>query len=154
MLPSSNSALRTAHGFTLMEMMVVLAIIGTLALLVGPSVLRNVGDANVTAARSQIETLAVALDAYRLDTGAYPTTEEGLSVLRVRPLGPEARPGWRGPYLRKTVPPDPWGRPYVYVAPGVENPESYDLYTLGKDGAPGGQGEDADITSWGEAVEP
>ena len=139
-------------GFTLMEMMVVLAIIGTLAMLVGPSILRNVGDANVTAAKSQIETFAVALDAYRLDTGTYPTTDEGLSALRVQPITGTARLGWRGPYLRKTVPLDPWGRPYVYTAPGVHNPDSYDLYTLGKDGLPGGDGENADITSWGEGL--
>jgi len=137
-------------GFTLIEMMVVLAIIGTLAMLVGPSILRNVGDANVTAAKTQIETFAVALDAYRLDAGSYPTTEEGLSAMRVQPLG--GRPGWRGPYLRKSVPMDPWGRPYVYAAPGVHNPDSYDLYTLGRDGLPGGEGENADITSWGEGL--
>jgi general secretion pathway protein G len=141
-------------GFTLIEMMVVIAIIGTLAMLVGPSVLRNVGDANATAARSQIETLAVALDAYRLDVGAYPTTEEGLSVLRVRPLTGAAAGAWRGPYLRKRVPADPWGRPYVYQSPGRHNPDSYDLYTLGRDGEPGGRGEKADITSWGEDLTP
>jgi general secretion pathway protein G len=136
-----------------MEMMVVLAIIGTLAMLVAPSILRNVGDANVTAARSQIETLAVALDAFRLDVGAYPTTQEGLAVLRAAPAGGRVR-GWRGPYLRKSVPLDPWGRPYVYVAPGVHNPDSYDLYTFGRDGVLGGTGEDGDITSWGEDPKP
>lgn len=141
-------------GFTLIEMMVVLAIIGTLAMLVGPSILRNVGDANVTAARTQIETFAVALDAYRLDVGAYPTTEEGLAALRAQPMSGIPHVGWRGPYLRKPVPMDPWGRPYVYVAPGVHNPDSYDLYTLGRDGKPGGEGENADITSWGEGLKP
>lgn len=140
-------------GFTLIEMMVVLAIIGTLALLVGPSVLRHVGDANSTTAKSQIEIFAVALDAYRLDTGRYPTTEEGLGALRVRPVVGE-QPAWRGPYLRKTVPVDPWHRAYVYRAPGTQNPDSYDLYTLGRDGQPGGEGEDADVSSWGEAVKP
>jgi general secretion pathway protein G len=141
-------------GFTLIEMMVVLAIIGTLALLVGPSILRNVGDANVAAAKTQVETFALALDVYRLDTGSYPTTDEGLAALRVRPIGASAPSGWRGPYLRKAVPPDPWGRPYVYVAPGVRNPDGFDLYTLGKDGRPGGDGENADVTSWGESVKP
>lgn len=141
-------------GFTLIEMIVVIAIIGTLAMLVGPSVLRNVGEANVTAARTQIETLAVALDAYRLDVGAYPTTEEGLSVLRVRPLAGAAAGAWRGPYLRKRVPADPWGRPYVYQSPGSHNPDSYDLYSLGRDGEPGGEGENGDITSWGEGLAP
>jgi general secretion pathway protein G len=149
--------LRIVHfalGFTLIEMMVVLAIIGALAMLVGPSILRNVGDANVAAARTQIETFAVALDAYRLDTGNYPTTDEGLAALRVRPIADTARPGWRGPYLRKAVPLDPWGRRYVYTAPGVHNPDAYDLYTLGRDGVPGGEGENADITSWGEGLKP
>lgn len=141
-----------ALGFTLMEMMVVLAIIGTLAMLVGPSILRNVGDANVTAARTQVETFGVALDAYRLDTGAYPTTDEGLAALRVRPTGDGARSGWRGPYLRKIVPADSWGRPYVYRSPGAYNPDSYDLYTLGRDGVVGGDGENADITSWGDGL--
>lgn len=141
-------------GFTLIEMMVVLAIIGTLALLVAPSVLRNVSDANVTAARSQIEIFAVALDAYRLDTGHYPGTEDGLAALRARPLRTAPLSGWRGPYLRKPVPRDPWGRRYEYAAPGTYNPESYDLYTLGRDGKPGGDGEDADLTSWGEPLRP
>lgn len=145
---------RCPTGFTLIEMMVVLAIIGTLAMLVGPSILRNVGDANVTAARTQIETMAVALDAYRLDTGQYPTTEEGLVALRVQPVLAGAAVGWRGPYLRKTVPLDPWHRPYIYHAPGTYNPDSYDLYTLGRDGLVGGEGENADITSWGEGIKP
>ncbi len=149
---SRNSNRRRA-GFTLMEMMVVLAIIGTLAMVVGPSVFKHVGDANTTTAKSQIEIFAVALDAYRLDTGRYPTTDEGLAALRVRPVGGE-QPGWRGPYLRKAVPPDPWHRAYVYQAPGAHNPDSYDLYTLGRDGQPGGDGENADVTSWGEAVKP
>lgn len=142
-----------APGFTLIEMMVVLAIIGTLALVVAPSVLRHVSDANTTTAKSQVEIFSVALDAYRLDTGRYPSTEEGLAALRVRPVAGE-QPGWRGPYLRKAVPRDPWGRAYEYRSPGVRNPESYDLYSLGRDNAPGGDAEDADVTSWGEAVKP
>ncbi len=155
-MPRAPRAAPRAHhpGFTLIEMMVVLAIIGTLALLVGPSVLGNVGDANVTAARSQVEILALALDAYRIDTGSYPTTEQGLSALRVRPISGDAPQQWGGPYLRKRVPLDPWHRPYVYESPGSHNPEAYDLYTLGRDGAVGGEGEDADITSWGEPLEP
>lgn len=140
-------------GFTLIEMMVVLAIIGTLALVVAPSVLRHVSDANTTTAKSQIEIFSVALDAYRLDIGRYPTTEEGLASLRVRAVAGE-QAGWRGPYLRKAVPLDPWRRAYEYRSPGVRNPESYDLYSLGRDGLPGGDGEDADVTSWGEAVKP
>jgi general secretion pathway protein G len=147
----TNEAYR-GRGFTLIEMMVVIAIIGTLALLVGPSILRHVGDANVTAARTQIEIFGVALDAFRLDTGRYPATEEGLSILRVQPVTATAALGWRGPYLRKPVPSDPWKRPYVYRSPGTQNPDSYDLYTLGRDGVVGGEGDDADITSWGEDV--
>lgn len=150
MSPTNNRHL--GRGFTLIEMMVVIAIIGTLAMLVGPSILRHVGDANATAARTQIEILAVGLDAFRLDTGRYPTTEEGLSILRTQPVTGSVPPGWRGPYLRKPVPADPWRRPYLYLAPGTQNPGSYDLYTLGRDGAIGGGGDDADITSWGESV--
>jgi general secretion pathway protein G len=150
-VPRSNRP-RGVRGFTLIEMMVVLAIIGTLALLVGPSVLRNVGDANMTAARTQIEVFGVALDAYRLDTREYPQTVDGLAALRLQPLRADAPSGWRGPYLRKAVPPDPWGRPYLYVSPGTYNPDSYDLYSLGRDGKPGGESEDADITSWGEPL--
>ncbi len=150
----SRSHRPRSPGFTLIEMMVVLAIIGTLAMLVGPSVFRNVSDANVTTARSQVEILAVALDAYRLDTGGYPTTEQGLAALRIRPVGEDAPQGWRGPYLRKSMPLDPWHRPYAYQSPGAHEPDSYDLYTLGKDGTPGGEGEDADITSWGGRIQP
>lgn len=141
---SERSARR---GFTLIEMMVVLMIIGTLAMLVGPSILRNVGMANETVARTQLETFAVALDAYLLDTGGYPTTEQGLAALRTEPL--LGVTGWRGPYLRKPVPQDPWGKPYLYLAPGEHDTQGYDLSSLGRDGAPGGEGEDADITSWG-----
>lgn len=137
-------------GFTLIEVIVVLAIIGTLAMLVGPSVFRNVGDANVVAARSQVETLAVAVETWRLDMHAYPSTDEGLAALVVRPERTPEK--WRGPYLRKAVPLDPWGRPYKYISPGLANRESYDLYSLGRDGLAGGAGEDADITSWGGEV--
>lgn len=144
---SSNSF---RSGFTLIEMLVVLAIIGTLAMVVGPSVFRNVGDANVVAARSQIETFSVALETWRLDMRAYPSTEEGLAALVVRPARTPER--WRGPYLRKQVPLDPWGRPYQYISPGIANSETFDLYSLGRDGTPGGEGEDADITSWGGEV--
>jgi general secretion pathway protein G len=148
-------------GFTLIELLVVIAIIATLAAVVAPAVFRNVGDAQVQAAKSQLEIFALALDSYRLDTGDYPTTAQGLDALRTQPTtgaagGPidGAPRNWRGPYLRKAVPLDPWGRPYVYVAPGKENPESYDLYTLGKDGQIGGEGENADLTSWGGTVHP
>jgi general secretion pathway protein G len=137
-----------ASGFTLIEMLVVIAIIAVLAAVVAPEIFRNLGDANVNAARSQVEVFGLALDQYRLDTRAYPTTEQGLAALRVTPPAGSA-PGWRGPYLKRPVPADPWGRPYLYVAPGAVNRAAYDLSSLGRDGRPGGEGEDADITSWG-----
>jgi len=148
---SSNSSRR---GFTLIELLVVIAIIATLAAVVAPQVFRNVGDAKASAAKSQIEIFALALDSYRLDNDVYPSTEQGLAALRTMPTTGDIPRNWRGPYLRKTVPLDPWGRPYVFVSPGTENPASYDLYSLGRDGKIGGEGEDADITSWGGAVHP
>ncbi len=141
-------------GFTLIELLVVIAIIATLAAVVAPQIFRNVGDAKASAAKSQIEIFALALDSYRLDNDNYPTSDQGLGALRTAPTTGELPRNWRGPYLRKTVPLDPWGRPYVFVSPGHENPGSYDLYSLGRDGKAGGEGEDADITSWGGAVKP
>jgi len=147
------NAQRGSRGFTLLELLVVLAIIATLVAVVAPSIFRNVGDAKAAAAKSQIEIFALALDSYRIDNDAYPTTAQGLAVLRTKPGATDA-PRWRGPYLRKDLPLDPWGRPYIYVAPGLVNPTSYDLYTLGRDGKTGGTDEDADITSWGGPVQP
>lgn len=141
-------------GFTLLELLVVLAIIATLVAVVAPSIFRNVGDAKTAAAKSQLEIFGLALDAYRIDNDTYPTSDQGLAALRTKPTSGTAPRNWRGPYLRKDVPVDPWGRPYVYVAPGVENPTSYDLYTLGRDAKAGGADEDADITSWGGPVHP
>lgn len=145
---------RARQGFTLIELLVVIAIIATLAAVVAPAIFRNVGDAKAEAAKSQIEIFALALDSYRLDNDTYPTTEQGLQALRALPTTGEPPRNWRGPYLRKEVPLDPWGRAYVYVAPGQVNPTAYDLYTLGRDGKPGGEGEDADFTSWGGKVQP
>lgn len=136
------------RGFTLIELLVVIAIIAVLAGIVAPAVFRNVGDAKATSARSQIEIFGLALDAYRLDNDRYPTTEQGLGALRTLPTVGDVPRNWKGPYLRKTVPLDPWRRPYVYVAPGQENPDTYDLYSLGRDGNTGGEGEDADLKSW------
>ena len=145
----------TDSGFTLIELLVVITVIAILAGLVGPMVFRNVGDAKVSAARAQIELFALALDQYRLDNDFYPGTAQGLAALRERPTGaPEAR-NWRGPYLRKAIPVDPWGRAYAYTSPGSVNTESYDLLSLGRDGQAGGTGEDADVTSWeGDARRP
>ena len=134
-------------GFTLIEILVVIVVIAILATLVAPNIFQHVGAAKGATAKSQIEMLGAALDAYRLDNGRYPTTEQGLASLWEKPqIDPPAN--WRGPYLRKPVPPDPWGRPYNYMAPGQVNPQGYDLLTLGADGKPGGDGEDADLTSW------
>jgi general secretion pathway protein G len=143
---------RARRGFTLIELLVTIAIIATLAAIVAPSLFSNVGQARENAAKSQIQILSLALDAYRVDNDVYPTTEQGLEALRSVPLAADAPTNWRGPYLRQIVPADPWGHPYVYVAPGTANPNAYDLYTLGKDGKPGGEGEDADITSWNGPV--
>jgi general secretion pathway protein G len=141
-------------GFTLIELLVVIAIIATLAAVVAPAIFRNVGDAKVSAAKSQIEVLSLALNSYRLDNDQFPTTDQGLEALRTLPTSGEAPRNWRGPYLTHVVPMDPWGRPYVFVAPGRVNTQSFDLYTLGRDGKIGGQDEDADYTSWGGPVHP
>ena len=138
-------------GFTLIELVVVLAIIAALAAVVAPEMVRHAGDARTEAARTQIELFALALEAYRLDNGIYPSSDDGLAALREQPVSGRA-PGWRGPYLRRLVPADPWGRPYIYQAPGGVNPGSYDLYTLGRDATTGGEGEDSDVTSWGGPV--
>ena len=143
---------RVSAGFTLIELLVTIAIIATLAAIVAPSLFGNVGEARRDAAKSQVQIMALALDAYRLDNDAYPTTEQGLEALRTLPITGDAPANWKGPYLRQIIPTDPWGRPYIYVAPGVANPNGYDLYTLGKDGRPGGDGENADMTSWNGPV--
>jgi general secretion pathway protein G len=137
------------QGFTLIEILVVITVIAILASLVTPMVFRNVGDAKSSAARAQVEIFGLALDAYRLDNDYYPSTPQGLEALRRLPAGEPAARNWRGPYLKKAVPLDPYGRPYVYRSPGEVNPDSYDLLSAGRDGEPGGTGEDADITSWG-----
>ena len=141
-------AVRGEEGLTLIEIIVVVAILGLLATTVAPSVFQHVGTAKETAARSQIELLGAALDAYRLDNDQYPMTAQGLEALRVVPAVEPLPRRWRGPYIKRDVPADPWNRPYVYLYPGEVNPMSYDLLSLGRDGEPGGEGEDADILSW------
>ncbi len=132
-------------AFTLIELLVVIVVISILAGLVAPLVFRNVGDAKVSAARGQLELFALALDQYRLDNDYYPSTAQGLDALRAHPAGDPEAGNWRGPYLRKSVPLDPWGHAYIYVSPGAANPSSYDLVSYGRDGKPGGTGEDADV---------
>ena len=134
--------IRERAGFTLMELLVVMVILGLLAALVGPRIWKNVTKSKITAAKTQIELLGQALDQFRLDTGRYPTSQEGLEALRTSP-GVE---GYDGPYLRKPVPNDPWNRPYVYLSPGTQG--DYDLSTYGLDGSPGGEGENKDVVSW------
>jgi general secretion pathway protein G len=131
-------------GFTLIEMMVVMVIIGLLMALVGPRFIRQEEKAKSRAARAQLELLGTALDTFRLDTGRYPSTQEGLAGLNQRPFGLDR---WDGPYLKKAVPADPWGRPYYYRSPG-EGGRPYDLFSYGADGAPGGEGDARDVTSW------
>lgn len=127
-------------GFTLLELLVVIVIIGLLAGYVAPRYFAQEGKSRIQVTRAQIDAFEKALDQYRLDTGRYPSTEQGLNALMLKP-GEESR--WAGPYLRKDVPRDPWDRPYVYRQPGERG--EYDLLSYGKDGQPGGQGEDADI---------
>lgn len=145
-----SRATRNAAGFTLLELLVVITVIAILAGLVSPMIFRNVGDAKVSATQSQIEVLGLALDSYRLDNDYYPSTSQGLAALTQSPLGEPVPRNWRGPYLKKGVPVDSWGRSYIYKSPGEVNPESYDLVSYGRDGQPGGAGEDRDITSWGK----
>lgn len=135
-------------GFTLIEVLVVLVIIATLASLVAPSVLQHVGTAKEETAKSQIEMIASALDAYRLDNGDYPSTQQGLEALRIEPTGSPQAKNWRGPYLRKAIPNDPWGHPYAYTAPGTVNTLGFDLQSYGSDGVIGGTGTASDIVSW------
>src|SRR2546427_6922782 len=135
-----------ARGFTLIEILVVIIVLGLLAALVGPRILGRVSEAKSATARTQIELLGLALDNYRLDSGAYPTTEQGLDALQTKPTREPVPLSWRGPYLKKAVPPDPWGRPYIYKSPGGHKPSRYDPLTLGRDGQPGGGGAGGDHT--------
>lgn len=139
--------MKRKKGFTLLELLVVLVILGLLAALIGPRVVGRLGKAKTDIARSQIALLETALDQFRLDVGRYPTTEEGLRVLIEPPRDEEIRDRWQGPYLKKKkIPLDPWGHPYQYRSPGEHG--EYDLWSYGADGKPGGTGENADITSW------
>lgn len=129
-------------GFTLLELLVVVAIIGLLVGYVAPRYFSQIGKSEVTTTKAQIDALEKALDQYRLDTGRYPTTELGLNALVQRPAN---EPKWNGPYLKKAVPPDSWGKPYLYKSPGERG--EFEIISYGKDGQPGGSGENADITN-------
>jgi general secretion pathway protein G len=139
----SDQAVRKFVGFTLLELLVVMVIIGLLAGYVGPKYFSQIGKSESKIAKAQIQAFDKALAQYRLDVGHYPTTEQGLNALTARPSGEQK---WDGPYLAKNAPPDPWGKPYIYKIPGQHG--EYDLYSLGKDGVPGGTADAADITSW------
>lgn len=139
--PHLNPQRRFMGGFTLLELLVVMVIIGLLAAYVGPRYFAQLGKSEQSAAKAQIEALAKALDTYRLDTGDYPSTDLGLNALVVKP-GDQTK--WQGPYLQKAVPHDPWGRAYIYRAPGSNI--DFDLLSYGKDGQAGGEVDNADIS--------
>lgn len=130
-------------GFTLMELLLVLVIVGLLAAVVGPTMYQRIKPAKATAVREQIENFGTALDVFLMDMGRYPTMQEGLKVLRVKPDGSEK---WNGPYLKKEIPNDPWGNSYVYRAPGRNG--GYEIVSYSEDGREGGEGDNADINSW------
>jgi general secretion pathway protein G len=149
--PAASLARHTARktsntGFTLLELLVVVVIIGLLAGFVAPRYFDQVGKSKTKVAKAQIDSLEKALDQYRLDLGHYPNTEMGLGALVSKPSA-ELETKWQGPYLKKTLPNDPWERPYLYRSPG-ENAREYDLLSLGADGQLGGTGENTDVTSW------
>ena len=129
------------HGFTLLELLVVIVIIGLLTAIVGPRYFSQVGTSEHATAKAQINMLSKALDAYRLDTGHYPATERGLDALVIKP---NDEPKWNGPYMQKKIPPDPWGRPYIFRVPGQS--AEFDLLSYGKDGQVGGERENADVS--------
>ncbi len=143
MLEKQDSKIKEKKGFTLIEMLVVIIIIGLLASLVAPKLFNKLASSKQKVAKAQIEMVGTALDAFRLDVGRYPTTQEGLQVLWKDPGNIKK---WDGPYLPKPIKEDPWGHPYIYKCPGEHGP--YDLYSLGADGKPGGTGENKDIVSW------
>lgn len=131
------------RGFTLLELLVVMVIIGLLAGYVGPRFFSQIGKSEVNAAKAQVDAFEKSLDQYRVDVGRFPSSEQGLQALTSAPAG---EPRWQGPYLRKAVPADPWGNPYRYRHPGEHG--DYDIFSYGADGQPGGEGTNADITNW------
>ena len=141
---AARNGRRTRRGFTLLELLVVMVIIGLLASYVGPKYFGQIGKSEIKVARAQIDALDKAIAQYRIDVGRFPTSEQGLAALVAAPTG-ETK--WSGPYLSKAVPADPWGRPYLYkCCPGEHG--DFDLYSFGKDGVAGGSGEQGDITNW------
>lgn len=136
-------------GFTLIEILIVVVILGFLASTVGPELFNKVSQAERTSARNQIDVFKTALDNYRLDNRNYPSTEQGLKALIEEPSGAPAAPHWNGPYLeKKEIPKDPWGNEYQYQCPGEHNAHKYDLWSRGADNVAGGEGKGADVTNW------
>ncbi len=136
------------RGFTLIEVMVVLVILGILATLIVPRIMGRPDEARIIAAKQDINSIGQALKLYRLDNQAYPSTDQGLQALITKPTAPPAPPNWKtGGYLDR-LPKDPWGNEFKYLNPGVNNPNDVDVFSLGADGAPGGEGNDADVGSW------
>ena len=144
-LTTKRNRKRSRAGVTLIEMLVVVTIIGLFVALVGPSLFRRADEARITAAKSQIANFMTALGAYKLDTGNFPTSEQGLLALRVKPADVVQ---WTGPYMPQDIPKDPWGREFLYRFPGEHGNDEPDIVSLGRDGQPGGEGYDADIVSW------
>jgi general secretion pathway protein G len=137
-----RALMKDNRGFTLVELLVVMVIIGLLATLVAPGLIKQLGKSQQAAARTQIASLEQALDKFRLDVGRYPTTQEGLSTLVTNP----GIDNWDGPYVKNSLLNDPWGRPYNYQFPGTHG--EFDIFSYGRDGAPGGEKEDKDVTNW------
>jgi general secretion pathway protein G len=150
MQPLRNNSSSTQRGFTLIEIMVVVVIIGVLGAIVVPQFMSRPDQAKVTAAKIDIQAIATALEMYRLDNFAYPSTQQGLEALTKRPSGLPAARNWNPQGYLKNMPVDPWGTPYQYLNPGVQSVDGgYDLLSLGADGAIGGEGQASDIGNWG-----
>jgi general secretion pathway protein G len=138
------------RGFTLLELLVALSIVAALAAVVGPTLFGHVADGKRTAARTQVDALVMAIEAFRLDVGRVPSAQEGLGALRAAPGGGVS--GWRGPYLKRDLPRDPWGQAYQYTIPGGRSGDAYDVYSFGRDGRVGGEGDATDIGNWTDAA--
>jgi general secretion pathway protein G len=143
--PTKRNRRRSQAGVTLIEMLVVVTIIGLFVALVGPNLFKRADEAKIVAARSQIDSFMTALGTYKLDTGTFPSTEQGLAALRIKPADATL---WNGPYMPKDIPKDPWGHDFVYRFPGEHQPDEPEIICLGADGQPGGEGIYADIVSW------
>lgn len=144
-----NQIRTSESGYTLMEILAVLALIAAIMTLVGPNVINSMNSGQIKAAKSQIKSLDNVLKQYYMDNYTYPTTEQGLKALIEKPTIPPIPENWNGPYLsEKTIPKDPWGEEIKYISPGVHNPDKYDIFSLGRDKKEGGEGIEADIGNW------